>query len=217
MRPLPGHRSLDARSLGFRRVTTCPARLLHRGCRFGARWRLPPRPRPYSGDLRDVCGSARTILDGHLPYLDATFEHLPFSLVPLLGGASPRWSSEDRTSTLALIVVSGCSSPCVLIYSRRIGHALGMASVPQRWLIAAAPLFPIVLYPARPPLAAVCGGGAVLLSIESRRVPGPASMLWSVRSPGAGRSSSPSKNGGPAGDASQSSPWPQSDSSPPGC
>lgn len=120
------------------------------------------------GDLGTYAARLERIFDGHLPYLDATFEHLPFSLVPLLAARAlagvPRIGLD-----LALAAVNALLLAGVLIYSRRIGHALGMASVPQRWLIAAAPLFPIVLY-RLDPLSLLCAAVALFGLVEGRRV-----------------------------------------------
>ncbi|HSF85268.1 MAG TPA: hypothetical protein VLG28_06335 [Acidimicrobiia bacterium] len=85
------------------------------------------------------------ILGGALPYREAPFEHLPFSLLPLLAAAALETLS-NRSFLLALAVVNTALLASVAWFAGRIAGVVGEPDGPRRWLLVAGPLFPIVLF-----------------------------------------------------------------------
>lgn len=94
----------------------------------------------FFGDLPFYERRLEPILDGDLPYLDATFEHFPFSLAPLLG-AHALSQIPGLTFDTGFIVISGVLLVVALKTIERIDGAAA-----TRWLIMTVPVFPIIVF-----------------------------------------------------------------------
>ncbi len=85
------------------------------------------------------------ILEGALPYIDTPFEHLPLSLMPLLLAAVLD-TVPGINFINGLAIVNAAFLGGVLWYAHRLGDHRNEPALPDRWLLVAGPLFPIVLY-----------------------------------------------------------------------
>jgi hypothetical protein len=116
----------------------------------------------FFGDLPFYERRLDPILDGHLPYFDATFEHFPLSLATLLG-AHGLSLIPGLTFNTGFIVISGVLLVFVL---RTLERLDGPAAT--RWLIMTVPLFPIILFRLDPIALAMSAAALLYLDRDDR-------------------------------------------------
>lgn len=120
----------------------------------------------FQGDINVYAMRLQPILDGALPYVDATFEHLPLSLLPLLA-AEALAGLPGMTFGGGLTLINGALLAATLHVVTRLGEAYGQEGGPGRWLAMAVPLFPIVVFRLDP--LSVLLAAVALLALEAGR------------------------------------------------
>ncbi len=139
----------------------------------------------FQGDINVYFTRLQPILDGALPYIDATFEHLPLSLLPVLA-AEALTSLPGITFGGGLTLINGALLAATLHVVTRLGEAYGHEGAAGRWLTMAVPLFPIVVFRLDP--LSVLLAAVALLALEAGRgrsatflaILGTASRGWPV-------------------------------------
>ncbi len=85
------------------------------------------------------------IAAGHLPYVDATMEHLPLAIVPM----AVAFVVASATGTSPAVTFAAVSAGMLFIGGwavDRAGRSLGDGTVVGRWLALVLPLLPLVLF-----------------------------------------------------------------------
>jgi len=114
---------------------------------------------------------ATDILNGHLPYVDVAVEHLPVAVgtMVLVGLVS---DIADTDYWLLWVITMGAAFVMSVVVSKRIEST----ALPQRYLIAAAPLLPLVLFRVEP-LAGLAVSTSVAAYLAGRWVAG---SVWTI-------------------------------------
>lgn len=121
------------------------------------------QPTPIAGDPSLYAEIADAILDGAVPYIDVTVEHLPVMLVPILGiGALSDVAGLDYAALWPLVTIAaviGCVS---------LAGSVGLAERYQaRFAVAVVPMLPLIIY--RLEVFVVLPVLAALIAYERRR------------------------------------------------
>lgn len=119
------------------------------------------------GDVNVYADRIASFAGGALPYLDAPFEHLPLSLLPLLAAAGL-----DQVPGITLGAALAFVNASLLIGAAatadRLGQLEGLNEAVTRWLIVAVPVFPVVLF-RLDPFSLLLAGLALVALLDDRR------------------------------------------------
>ncbi|MFW2380128.1 MAG: hypothetical protein ACN4GZ_00105, partial [Acidimicrobiales bacterium] len=88
---------------------------------------------------------SRPLLDGHLPYVDFEFEHLPFAIVPMLSAAIIETLIPIHYTLIFWLLMSGVLFG-IGVYLNRIGRQLGVTDAALRWVLISWALLPLLAF-----------------------------------------------------------------------
>jgi len=99
-----------------------------------------------AGDPRLYNLRADEILDGHLPYVDAEFEHLPLMIPVILAGRALTAIMPGQNAALAYALMMTAVIAAATRWVVAAGARLGHDDAWRRWVLVAGPMLPIVLF-----------------------------------------------------------------------
>ncbi|MCP4308251.1 MAG: hypothetical protein GY788_25910 [bacterium] len=88
---------------------------------------------------------SRPLLDGHLPYIDFEFEHLPLAIFPMLSAALLETIIPIHYTLIFWLLMGGVLF-AIGVYLNKIGSQLGVTDVALRWVLISWALLPLLAF-----------------------------------------------------------------------